>query len=555
VSPARNIVWVTAADGIHQITQHRDSFPKPTESYEVLNVYGTNILSTEGAEWKKHRKVISPSLNEKNNAMVFKEAIFQTQAMVRRWAGPNGKGNTTLKDIPKDSMRVALHIISRVGFGVGLSWPGEERPHDGSKVNYGSHEIQSGFTMSFEDSLSTLLDGLIWILLIPRWLLRYVPIKHAQKALDAYINWGQYMKAIHDQKVEEARNGEHTEGMDMMGALVRSSLPSSSKPRSGSAAEKADTGKMTLTEAEKLGDAFVLIIAGHETTANSIHFSLMFLAMHPSSQRHLQKDIDSIFGSSEPEEWDYDDKINACLGGMLGAVLNEELRLMPPVINIPKSVSKDQDRPIVLDGKKYVLPAGAFVNLNATGVHRNPRYWPSRGPGVFSGKDNDIDDFVPERWLKGKDKDGAGASGNGKGESAEGTDESEAEGDVDLGFTGRDTAPQLFHPTRGSFVPFSDGARSCLGRRLAQVEFIAVLAVIFQKYSMELDVGEWASDEEVDRMVEKERREVYRKAQEKAYRVLRSASTIITLKLHEGEGYIPARLVRRGEERFIHLMD
>jgi cytochrome P450 len=360
------------------------------------------------------------------------------------------------------------------------------------------------------------------------------------------------MKAIHDQKVEEAKKGEHVEGMDIMGALVRSSMtdqvPSQLTQNSLGSAEKGEAEQTTLSTSEKLGNAFVFLIAGHETTANSVHFALIMLALSPSSQRRLQEEVEDIFGDTNPEEWNYDLCINACLGGMLGAVLNEELRLMPPVINIPKSVRKDQDQTIVLDGKKIVIPKGSFVNLNAVGVHRNPRYWPSRGPSKVCGKSTDLNDFIPERWLvckSKKDSDGGFA-----------TPEQSESGDEDYGgFTGRDTAPQLFHPVRGSFIPFSDGPRSCLGRRLAQVEFVAVFSVIFQKYSVELAVDEWASDEEVAKMGKQEKAELYKKAQVKARETLRGASTRITLKLHGSPGYIPVRLVRKGEERFVNLME
>jgi cytochrome P450 len=377
-----------------------------------------------------------------------------------------------------------------------------------------------------------------------------MPIASARRSLDAFTNWGQYMKAIHDQKVEHAKRGEQVEGMDMMGALVKSSMIDQAPPhrkRNSVGTEKDKAEQTTLSISEKLGDAFVLLIAGHETTANSVHFSLMFLAMSPGSQRRLQREVDDIFGDTPPDKWDYDSCINACLGGMLGAVLNEELRLMPPVISIPKSVRQDQDQTIVLDGKKVVLPKGSFVNVSAASVHRNPRYWPSHGVSKNDGKANDLDDFIPERWLVSKGKEDSGSGFN--------TPEQSDSGDEDLGFTGRDTAPQLFHPVRGSFIPFSDGPRSCPGRRLAQVEFVVVISVIFQKYSIELAVDEWATDKEVANMGKQERIEVYKKAQQKAREILRRASTRLTLKLHDAPGYIPVRLVLKGEERFVNLME
>jgi cytochrome P450 len=79
---------------------------------------------------------------------------------------------------------------------------------------------------------------------------------------------------------------------------------------------------------------------------------------------------------------------------------------------------------------------------------------------------------------------------------------------------GSDIASSLFRPPRGAYLPFSEGYRACLSRRFAQVEIIAVLAVLFREYSVELAVDEWASDEEVDKMPVGgvERREVWEKA-------------------------------------------
>lgn len=63
--------------------------------------------------------------------------------------------------------------------------------------------------------------------------------------------------------------------------------------------------------------------------------------------------------------------ISALLSGIVGAVLNEQLRSMPPVVAIPKQVSKHQDQIIVVDGKRSTLPAGAHMSLNVVGIHRN----------------------------------------------------------------------------------------------------------------------------------------------------------------------------------------
>jgi hypothetical protein len=90
--------------------------------------------------------------------------------------------------------------------------------------------------------------------------------------------------------------------------------------------------------------------------------------------------------------------------------------------------------------------------------------------------------------------------------------------------------------------------RSCPGRRFAQVEITAVLAAIFQSHSLELDVGEWATDGEVENMGLAERRALYERAKAKARKLMAESETIVTLQMRGTS--VPVRFVRRGEERF-----
>ncbi|KAF4625080.1 hypothetical protein G7Y89_g13089 [Cudoniella acicularis] len=407
VHPGGIYVWATNAEVIHQFTSQREAFPKPLESYRILEIFGRNVITTEGGDWKRHRKVSSPGFSEKNNALVFAEACSQAEGMLLKWLGPGGVGNITLKEVPSDTLRLTLHIISSIGFGVQLLWPGEtvgEKQSAEARL-YSSNEPPEGHSMTFENSLEILLEQLVLVLSLPEWILKRLPFQKVREAYDAFVNWRQYMNEMFAQKVKEVRQGEKSQGMDIMGILVKSSY---------------------------------------------------------------------------------------------GAVLNEQLRLMPPIIVIPKSVTDSQDQVIVIDGQKYTLPAGARIAINTVGVQRNPRYWPTQ-PSKVTNQEDDLNDFRPERWLVTVDSNGE-----------QQLDSTDSEGDDDFGgYTGNSSHAKLFHPVRGSYLPFSDGTRSCIGRRLAQVKIMAVLAVIFQKYSIELAVDEWASDAEVEQMSDEEKRVLY----------------------------------------------
>ena len=173
VSPGMLFVMVCNAEATRQFTSRREHFPKLTETYEILRQFGENVLASEGAIWRMHRKVTSASFNEKNAALVFRESIRQAHGLVRTWMGPVGEHSGTIHSLDHDTMRLALNIISYVGFGLELLWPGESLPEgtDPKLAKYGSLEPSAGHKLSFVDTVATLLENILMLLLIPRWLL------------------------------------------------------------------------------------------------------------------------------------------------------------------------------------------------------------------------------------------------------------------------------------------------------------------------------------------------------------------------------------------------
>ncbi|KAF3906391.1 hypothetical protein ABW20_dc0104784 [Dactylellina cionopaga] len=514
VTPVNCHIWIADREVISQISSRRDDFPKPAWMYRTINMYGRNVVTTEGSEWKFHRKVTSPSFGERNNALVFEETIRQGRQMLKKWTGEDGSGNRTIHDVLEDTMRLSLHVISGAGFGVSLQWPGATK--DSDIIQPLSSNSTHKHTLSFKDALAGLLHNLLLVLIFPKWILRNMPFQWARDAAKAAVEYETYMNELFNEKRMEAIAGEKADGMDIMGVLVKNSYgpenKTDSKPKA-KAATARDIERQTLTDSEILGNAFVFLLAGHETSAGALHYGLILLALHPDSQRHLQSDIDKIFGDRPIEEWDYNKDITALQSSMVGAVMHEELRLIPPVINIPKQVSDDQDQIV---------------------------YWPSTEPSKFTGQDTDLENFVPERWLarnRGSDinhqEAGVGDVGN-------------------EGSAGRD-AGHLYHPLKGSYIPFSDGARSCLGKRFAQVEIMILLAMIFKNYSVELAVDELADDKTVNRMSYQEKMSLYNNQRDVARSTIRNFSLVrITVQIRNAD--VPIRLVPRGNERFIHLL-
>ena len=368
-----------------------------------------------------------------------------------------------------------------------------------------------------------------------------------------------YMNEMFQAKKEKVIDGTEQVGFDLMGVLMKGSdVAVEPKGPLGSQTSPTPT-KQALSDDEILGNVFVFILAGHETTANSIEFSLLYLAMNVPSQRHLQKDLDNIFNGKSISEWTYERDVPKLFSSMAAAVLNEQLRLIPPVPNIPRWCPPDKPQRLIVDGRECTVPGDTQIHISCMVAHRNPRYWPSNPPSdpehpvhATSNTDNDLEEFRPERWLPEDIKTIEATIKNQnilpelEKQSLADVRETPADFGVD---TSSDTAAELFHPYKSSYIPFSEGYRACLGRRFGQVQVLAVLAVIFTQYSVELAVDKWATDEEIETMGEEERRTVWRKAKDETMETMRTGmQTAITIQLRNKK--IPLRFVRRGKERF-----
>jgi len=183
---------------------------------------------------------------------------------------------------------------------------------------------------------------------------------------------------------------------------------------------------------------FIFLLAGHETTAHTLCFSFALLALHPDEQERLYEQIKSVMSSLDGIPT-YEDmsRFTQSL-----AVFYETLRLFPPVTIIPKVAAQDTTLKVSnADGgmTTFPVPSGTEIDLHVPGLHHNPRYW------------KEPHKFMPERFLGNWPKD--------------------------------------------AFIPFSQGARACLGRRFFETEGIAVMTMLVSRYKIEIkEEPEFASD-------------------------------------------------------------
>jgi len=273
---------------------------------------------------------------------------------------------------------------------------------------------------------------------------------------------------------------------------------------------KADKGEPIITEQEVLGNCFAITLAGHETSSSVLLYSIIMLALQPELQFQLQDEINRILGDREP---DYERDYQALAEGWCGAIMNETLRYFPPAPMIPKKTSGPQA--ITFNNKIYIIPEDVQIRLNIVSLHRNPKYWVPVGKNE---SDAQISSYKPERWMI-------------ESKSNETIDYGEEEG---LAPQGKNTERAFYRPYRGSFMPFSGGARACVGRKFANVEFVATLSTLFRDYSVELEVNEG---------------ETYEEAKTRVWAHVENSGYVLTL--HPNGPDVGLRWVRRGEERYI----
>ena len=132
-----------------------------------------------------------------------------------------------------------------------------------------------------------------------------------------------------------------------------------------------DTGQ-PMDEEQMVDEIMILVVAGHETTANALAWTLYLLAQHPGELNNLKEITEG-----------YDTE--ACVQSIpLAAVLKESMRLYPPAWIIDRVALQDD----TFDTFKF--PKDTIVTLFLYGLHRNGAYW------------DDPNQFKPARFIDEK---------------------------------------------------------------------------------------------------------------------------------------------------------
>ena len=175
----------------------------------------------------------------------------------------------------------------------------------------------------------------------------------------------------------------------------------------------------SLSSDELTAQGIIFFIAGYDTTSSSLSHVVYYLSVNKECQQRLYEELKDV------KEFSYETLSQL---KYLCAVIDESLRLSPPLLRIQRQGSHD------LEIKGIRIPAGTTIDVLPYALHRDPDLWP------------DPLEFKPERFLEPR-----------------------------------------HHPW--AYMPFGGGPRVCLGKRFALQEMRMCCAKLFRNYQVDLAPG------------------------------------------------------------------
>jgi cytochrome P450/NADPH-cytochrome P450 reductase len=183
-------------------------------------------------------------------------------------------------------------------------------------------------------------------------------------------------------------------------------------------------GEPLLSPENVRNQIMTFLIAGQLTTSELMPNALYNLLHHPAVLARVEAEVDAVFGADDDYQPSYDD-----IGklGYLRQVINETLRLSPPVLGFDRMALAD-----TMIGGKYPIKQGEAVTVLTGALHRQPEWG------------DNVELFDPDRF---------------------------------------DTARAAARPG-AAFKPFGTGARSCIGRQFALHEATMAIARVVHRYRL-----------------------------------------------------------------------
>jgi len=360
-------------DHLREILSVRaDSFEKDHTAFRQLKgVLGTGLLTTDGDLWLRHRRLLNPLFVRK--AVDSYVDAFASESDRAAAALPVGR----TVDASKLVIDLTLRIVGRTLLGTDVG---------------ASTERVSGAMRTFQRVLAA--PGLL-------------PAPLAKIAVSRIEKAKRDLHEIIDGVIAERKRGAR--GTDLLQRLLDAVDP--------------EDGSTRLSEEDIKDQLLTFLLAGHETTANALTWTLGLLARDQPAQDAIRREVQTVLGEAPVTA----EALKSL--PLTESAVHEAMRLYPPVFVIARRAKEE----VEIGG--YILPAGSEVVLWTFFTHRDGRFY--ERPNAF----------VADRFANG---------------STEG-----------------------LH--KHAYLPFGAGPRACIGRAFATSEATAILASLLRHHRVVAD--------------------------------------------------------------------
>lgn len=344
------------------------SFKKSAGMQFLAPLLGEGLLSSEGEVHKQHRKLLAPAFAPKRLAAYGEVMVEETKRQIAGWH--TGKQ----VDIAHEMMEMTLAIAGRTMFD--------------ADVRGDARVVGEGLELAMRSmmtSLSSPIQGVPYRFPLPR----HRQMRRAVAMLDAIV-----YRMIADGRAANVDKG------DVLSMLLLA---------------RDEEGK-GLTDAQVRDEVMTLLLAGHETTANTLTWTWYELGRNPAALAGIEEELARVLGGRTVTVEDLPSL------PWTAAVIDEAIRLHPPAYQTGREATTD----VTLGGHRF--PERSIVVINIRGIHRRADYFPQ--PLVFR----------PERMLPEQKK----------------------------------ARP------RHHYLPFGAGPRVCIGSHFALMEAQLALATMVQ---------------------------------------------------------------------------
>uniref|UniRef100_A0A0D6QU15 Cytochrome P450 n=1 Tax=Araucaria cunninghamii TaxID=56994 RepID=A0A0D6QU15_ARACU len=304
--------------------------PKPL----VLALLGRGLGVTNGSQWAKHRRIVSPAFNIDKLKTMVKRMASCTLSILEKWQEMVTQADSYGKEIDVHSEFRALtaDIISHTAFGTSYN--------EGKEVFEFQRELQ---TMAAEAERSLFIPGS-----------QYIPTSKNRYAWRIDRRVKEILKGIIQSRLKPIPEGTDVDyGNDLLGIMMTANKREMSGIRRN----------LGMTIDEIMDECKTFFFAGHDTTSNLLTWTVFLLSINPEWQEKLRDEVTNVCGTDIPDA----DMLGRLK--LMSMVLYEALRLYPPGSILTRITYKEMKL------GSFALPKETRVVMAILAMHHSKKFW------------------------------------------------------------------------------------------------------------------------------------------------------------------------------------